>query len=259
MTISVGLRQGVRISSGIAIGPTIGVQLAGGGSGPSYDADALTLFASMNVQPDSIPSSDAALGNWLGKPIAVTGTAAPPPPLLSPIFSVYDDRGDEVMLFGALRSDLVYRYQMRAGRLRFASPFFRVRNAFADLQAGEPFRLRWSFGRSGYCLEINDSRRCGGGFSAGHLWALVLSLPPEWGLHDYMQIMTLLAVVIPLGLLASNRRHAAGVVAFCVLSLLLVPRLIGFAPTPWIQIGAAVAGIAAGLLIRKAALAMRSA
>lgn len=44
--------QSWRVLGKDIFGGSLGVQLGGGGSGPSYDADAVTLFAAMEVQPD---------------------------------------------------------------------------------------------------------------------------------------------------------------------------------------------------------------
>lgn len=43
----------VTLMNGISIGARRGAQISGGASGPTYDADATTLFAAMSVQPDS--------------------------------------------------------------------------------------------------------------------------------------------------------------------------------------------------------------
>ena len=165
---------------------------------------------------------------------------------LAPIVSIYDEDQRQIMLLGAERADLIYRYRTFADELRLDHGDIRVHQAFEHIPHGGAYRLTWSIDKQGYCLELEGRSECGRGFTVGDTWTLLQAL--DWGTDERTVLGTLwvLLMFVPAGLPAVRPATllAAGVLA--TLTLIAAPLSMGFAITPIHQIIAALAGLVIG-------------
>lgn len=114
-----------------------------------------------------------------GAPVRVRFVAAPPPPGVAPVFSIFDERRREILLLGADGQDLVLRYRTRALSARFDQPDLRLRGAFRNVAPGDTLEL--TVHRpvdAGFCARLRmpasaRASRCGLRHSVGRGWALL--------------------------------------------------------------------------------------
>ncbi len=175
-------------------------------------------------------SAAARLGLLAGDTVAVTVVAGPPPPRLAPIFSIYDDQQEEVLLMGAEGNDLVLRVRRRAADLRFEAPERRWKGALDGVSADDTVRLAaWRpsvhrrAGGSTLCLRVQEKERCAApGVGSG--WVLLLGpdvVPPRAAAA--MDSLWLVALVgLALGWAPGRRAAGAGLAVLVVVAGLTV-------------------------------------
>lgn len=142
-----------------------------------YEGHVLSARIGAQAAPSRpLKDSPAARRSILaGDTITVIAVAGPPPPRLSPVFSIYDGERREVLLLGAVGSDIVLRIRRNAARLRFDQPDLRWRGALRGVGAGDTVRMSvWRAGRWTFCLELKARVRCTRS-GAGRGWALLLA------------------------------------------------------------------------------------
>lgn len=106
---------------------------------------------SRRLEPEVRPRAALLAGDT----VTVTALAGPPPPGPAPIFSIYDDRQEEILFLGADGDDLVLKVRRRAADLRLARPQLRWRDAFAGTAPGDTLELAaWRHGRAGLCVRM---------------------------------------------------------------------------------------------------------
>jgi VanZ family protein len=185
----------------------------------------------------------------------------PAPDAVSPIVSIYDAEETEILVLGAYGDDLVLRERTRAKALRLDHPDLRLEGALAPHATGEVLAMGARRVGDSRCLSVDDVETCGLGFTPGRTWGLLLYLEglSEQG-RAVLDAAWMLALFVPIGLLADSPRSvaAAGVVAALGLSIAaLVTRLT--APT-WAEAAAACAGLVLGqVAVRRAQSALTSA
>jgi hypothetical protein len=184
-----------------------------------------------------------------GAPLHVRAVAGPRTERLAPLFSIFDAAQREILLIGPDRDDLVLQVSTGATDYRLHQPDLRWRGAMASVAPGDTLAVEVSRTRGGYCLRLNGRERCDVAHTAGRAWGLVEFVP-----HLAPAAQTLLDCVfmallgLPVGLLF--RRSAPGYAAawFLLLGALVLPPLVGLAPTPLPQVAALAAGIVAAAL-----------
>lgn len=179
-----------------------------------------------------LADSDAARARLLnGAPVRVVFQSGPRPPGLAPIFSVFDDRQREIVLYGLDDRDLVLRYRSRAIDLRLDQPDLRVSEGALDIGTvegeGDPavptvtmiVRLR----KKGFCVRLDGRERaCPVAHTVGRGWAflfypeslvrrfvngfdffwvLLLTLPIGWWGRRVRPTLTLAAPAVAVSLL----------------------------------------------------------
>lgn len=188
-------------------------------------------------------------------PIAVLATTALRPPGLAPIFAVYDEYGEEIVLLGPDRENLVFRYRTRATDFRLDQPDVRVRWPETGAEAsGDTVSLAVSPepGGRGYCVRIDASERCGVGFTAGDGWTLLLypeSFPPR--VMALLRVVWIAAVTAPVGLWVLRTSHAILPGVVLAFGLVAAPVVTVLLPTPPSQWAAMLAGLGAGIAVRR--------
>lgn len=186
-----------------------------------------------------------------GSPIVVHGRAGPAPARLAPLFSIYDEHRIEVILVGPDRDDLVYRYRTRSAAVRLDQPDLRFRHALGAVRPGDSLAVTVAADphSSGYCLEVNHRRRCGLGFTAGRGWSLLYYVEGfSEGAMRLLDLVWMAALFFPAGFLLRRRWEGGVALGVGAAAALGMPTVVGLMPTPPAEVGAALGGVAAGML-----------
>jgi VanZ family protein len=212
-----------------------------------YEGRVLAAFVGMMPVPAQRIATSNTLRHRLlgGETVRVEFIAGPPPTGLAPIFSIYDDRADEVLLIGADAADVVVRFRTRARAARLDEREFRVAGALAGVKPGTQFTLRYFREGRGYCLAVGRKSWCDLGFTMGDSWGLLLYPIPR-GLALIMPFLWLAVLAFPAGFWIRNDIALAALGLLFAIVLDLVPRWAGILPTPVPQFAAVLAGAALG-------------
>ncbi|HEX6133562.1 MAG TPA: VanZ family protein [Longimicrobiales bacterium] len=177
-------------------------------------------------------------------PIRVDFVAGEAPEGLAPIFGIFDERGQEVVLVGATGRDIVYRYRMLARTARLDEPDIRYEGALEDVPAETPVRLQIGHEANGWCIAVNERAQCGLGFTLGDTWALLVH-PLPTRLAGGLSILWLIALFTPAGFWM---RESDALLFLAVGGgvLAIAPTLLMLLTTPVTQFLAAAAGLAFG-------------
>jgi hypothetical protein len=198
---------------------------------------------------DNAVVREAFLG---GEPLEIVVLAAPPPPEVAPIFSVFDRRRREILLVGADGPDLVLHLRTRSRDLRLDQPDLRLWGALQAYSPGDTLRISVARAEPGLCAEVNGEGKCGIGVTAGSGWTLLYSLQssPRWA-RSWLGRIWLMALLFPLGILMRWRWEALAGVTLAAFALLALPAWVGLQPAPPGELLAAIGGLLAGLLLRR--------
>jgi hypothetical protein len=202
-------------------------------------------------------------------------------PLLAPIVRIADEHREEIVLLAQEHESLVFGLRTGAAILRVRPPMFRLEGAFAPCPApsrGESVDTVRISARYGSNVSLRAERSAftkERHIALGPELAWTLVLPAQWFLGGGWaeQLITWLwvaASLLPLGFWLAHRArrrdadglggqgiswiiHVIGVGALLVAGFLVVPIQFGLAPLPggaWLS---AMAGIAAGIGLERAA------
>ncbi|HXJ82814.1 MAG TPA: VanZ family protein [Candidatus Methylomirabilis sp.] len=185
-----------------------------------------------------------------GIPLEVRAVAGPRTRQLAPVFSIFDERQQEVLVLGADRDDLVLRMHRRATDLKLREPDVRWRGALAGVSPGDTVALGLQVSRRGLCLFLNGRGRCGMAVTVGEAWRLVQDRPHyAAGAQLALDGLCMIIVGLPLGLLSPRRMSGYVGVAAAVAGVALLAPALGLAHTPLFEFASLVAGIAGGALL----------
>lgn len=182
-------------------------------------------------------------------PLRIDATAGPPVRGLAPLLVIEDEDGQEAILVGPDRDDLVFRYRPRASRWLLDRPDLRLRHAFAAVRPGDTVQVSIRRQGRGVCLALNRAARCGIGNSVGSGWAL-LYYPrhfPVWA-YALLEAGWVAGLAFPIGLWARRRPETA--LAVALLGVALFVPLTGLIRTPPHQLAGAAAGLVLGRLLQ---------
>jgi VanZ family protein len=207
-----------------------------------------TALGPIAFGPNHRPDRDAVRRLLLeGAPLRIDAIAAQSVRGLAPLFVIEDDDGNEIFLVGPDRDDLVLRYRSRASLWRLDQPDIRLRHAFAHVHAGDTLHITVQGEGNAYCLSLNQTARCGIGYSVGSGWAL-LYYPqhlPAW-MVIVLEAAWVAGLAFPLGLWARRRPETAVAFALFGTALFVLPPLSGLLRTPPYQIAGAGIGVLLG-------------
>lgn len=192
-----------------------------------------------------------------GKPLRVEAVAGAPVLGLAPIFRISTSWRREVLLLGAEGDDAVFRYHTRSVLFFLERPELRVKDAFGQVRPGDPLHLAIRPAGHGYCMEVDELRRCGLGFTAGDVGSLLFysrSAPP-WR-QRLLGLLALAALFAPAGFWIRRPRGfnkvdlttavlRAGLITG---GLALVPPAVGLLATTPAEYLAALAGFSTGIV-----------
>jgi len=217
-----------------------------------YEGEVLSSrIGPLSLRGGRIAETDSVRSMLFTEPLVVEGIAGPPPRRTAPIISIYDREQRQVMLLGARGEDLVYRYRARGDRFLVDRVTVRVADAFAGLSEGEPFRLDWRADARGYCLELDQTRRCGHGLTVGDTWSIVHFIDRPPAERAVIQAIWLWMAFIPGGLAVATPLSLAGATVLAAGTLLAGAPLLGFAVTPLHQVLGAALGLVTGAIVRR--------
>lgn len=194
-----------------------------------------------------------------GAPLSVHAVAGPPPSRLAPIFSIFDELQQEVLVLGARQEDLTLRARTRAAALRLETPELQVSGALSGIEAGQAMHILATRGGGGWCVTVRrggDSsheswERCGIGHTIASGWQFVVPAGARRLDPLLADAMWLFALFIPAGFwlrpdpipIATLLAAAGGLIAMPAITTLV-------APSPWLLAVPAL-GVAFGLLFRR--------
>jgi len=211
-------------------------------------------FDSVALPPEELsPSARARELLARGATLRVRALAGPHPAGLAPLFSIYDDRQQEILLLGPDRHDLVFRYRTRAASHRLDAPDIRLARAMDAVRPGDTLDIEVRRVGNGYCVRLNASTTCGLGFSAGNGWALLEYPPslPRW-LKGLLNVGWVAGLWLPAGFYGASRWGSLAVVVVAVVALAIVAPAAGLVATPLGQWAGTATGILAGAGSREA-------
>ena len=176
----------------------------------------------------------------------------------APIFSIFDDQQQEILLLAQAGHTIHFRTRTRAADLELRSPSVRLEGF--PTEPGTPVEITIVRDGPSLSLSIDDSRGQGHWTSrttVGSGWAMLL--PWEYASGREAALGSLLwlgALLIPAGYWAgrcgAGRAMPLIVLATIAAGLILVPRMFGMAVSPWSEWVGSVAGAATGWLAGRA-------
>jgi hypothetical protein len=204
----------------------------------------------LQLPPQSLEQTDSFRAMWFGEdPIRIRAIAGPRVTALAPLFSISDNREREILLVGADRRDLVFRYRTRSITWRLHQPTITVRNGMAQ-DVGDTLTIEvWRDGEQ-HCVSVNADHHCGLGFTAGMAWTLLIgSIGFSGGLTTLLNAACVSVLLLPIGFWSRPSVGSIGTLLVAALGLGWVPLAVGLLATPVTEwMGAAIGyGIGAWL------------
>ncbi|HEX2166831.1 MAG TPA: hypothetical protein VHG09_06285, partial [Longimicrobiales bacterium] len=117
---------------------------------------------------------------------------------------------------------------------------------------GDTLQLASFRGRDGRCIDAQGTRTCGLEFTPGSGWQLLSGMRPEsQGGGVLLNAAWLAILLLPVGFLARPRTALVLLLAMIWYIAIRLPVDTILAAAPWPEIVGSVAGVAAGLAIRR--------
>jgi VanZ family protein len=187
-------------------------------------------------------------------PLVVRAVAGPRVPALASLVSIADERSRQIVLLGADRDDLVYRFRMRAATLGLDRPDLRATGTMRGIGPGDSLSLTVRPEGRGYCLVVNERAVCGLGFTLGRGWALLYYAKwfPPW-LRLLLDEAWLAGLLLPLGFWIRGRGGAVALIAAVAVAFWIVPPATGLLATGGLEFVGAMAGFGVGAALRRLA------
>lgn len=149
-----------------------------------------------------LDDSDVARAAMRSGELRVAAIAGNPPPAVAPIFSMADGRERQIMLLGADRDQLVFRYHTRAMLLRLDSPDHRFDEAFAGIERGDSIEVGATPASGGRVMRFTvNGRTHESRLGVADTWGLLLTsdfVSRDSSLRRLVGIAWLLALSLPL-------------------------------------------------------------
>jgi hypothetical protein len=205
-----------------------------------------TSLGSVPFRTSVFPNPDEVRRSLLtGAPLRIVTLAGARARALAPMLVIEDADGNELLLTGLDRDDWVLRLRTRAASLRLDQPDLRLRGALTRVAPGDTLRIEARRDPDGYCLRVNETQACRLGFTIGSGWALLLyprHFPP-W-LQRLLGAGWVAGLVVPIGFWARKRWETVVGGALLLVTLALLPPLVGLLPTSGAQwLGAGVGSL----------------
>ena len=220
---------------------------------PKYEGE--LLEASLNGHllprgpyPDTLDPRTWLHGDWTVRALVLKGSD---PRAVSPILSIYDGDQQEILLVGAHGSDLVLRERTIGDVLRMDRPDLRWDGVLANVDPGGAMVIEATRRGRDRCLKLNDSERCGIGFTPGDTWGLLMFLEGtsrmERAVLSFAWMGTLFFLV---GLVGGSSRGVLATTAATVAMLLAVVALSRLMSPPALEWLGVTTGVLMGVFAR---------
>lgn len=201
--------------------------------------------------PDGrVEGSEQLRALWLsGATLRIDAEAGPPTDSLAPLLTLHDALHREVLVLGVDGDDLVVRGRNRAQVVGLDRPSLRFANALEGTKVGAPLTITARRDGHGFCIGLGARSACPLGFTAGSGWRLLWTpqgLPAPT--RDWLNGLWLAAFALPIGLWLRPTSSGATALTVAGCALLAAP-LAGLLRTPSYELGAAAAGLLAGLAL----------
>ena len=207
----------------------------------------------IDVPPWQLPDPQLFSSLLLAEtPLEIKALAGPPVESLAPLLSVYDDDHREILLIGPARDDLVLRYRSRAADLRLDQPSFDLPGVLRSVSAGDSISVRLQRTSKAFLLTVNDSRATPIGPTLGSAWKLLIGGErfPLWA-KALLDTLWVSVWFLAVGFWGRTRvATLAGTMALTA-ALFVTPHITSLLPTPPIELGGAVVGLAAGFALQR--------
>ncbi len=186
--------------------------------------------------------------------IGIRFTNGPSRVAFRPIVGLAENDNQPVLL-GPAGEDLILRLRRPADPLRLTPADLRLVGAFAGARAGDTISA--SFWREGnaYCLQLDERRECGLGFTVGSGWALLL--PNGWGdgsRDRWLDGIWLALLILPLGYWSRSGRATWVAIGCVILPAAALPVTTSLLAAPVSTFGGLGLGWAAGRLASRLGL-----
>lgn len=219
---------------------------------PAYDGAVLRAELNGRPLPPNRLNGEDSHHELFSGPWSLWGriVLGSPPEEPSPILSIYDGHQREIVLLGAHREDLVFRFRTLADRLRLDSPDVRLTDAFEGATPGDTVDIGARYSEGRVCLLLDQLERCDVGVTPGRAWGLLLY--PEGTSRTFRMLLDwtwMLLLFMPLGLLAGSVGEAIAAGLLAIGGTLLAVGLTPLVAGPWHQWLGASTGVALGLLV----------
>lgn len=218
----------------------------------SYEGHVLAATLGSVALPSArLEDSDTARALLLaGAPLRVRATAGPRVPGLASLVSVFDENQREIVLLGPDRDDLVFRYRTFAVASRLTQPDLRLTGAFASVRPGDTLAIALWRESAGYCLSLNGERTCRLSFPAGRGWGMLYysETLPTW-LEALLDACWIAGLLLPVGF-CTAAGHPALAGGSLVVSLAIMPSLVGLLPAAAGEWAGGMAGVGVGVVLR---------
>ncbi len=231
-----------------------------------YPYEGQLLAAELNSRP--LPRGRLPLEGperkWLSSEflLALEVRAGPAPQGLAGFLRIQNLGGDEMLLVGPDRRDLIFRYRIPGQRLGLEGGILRWKDGLAGVAPDQRMAVRIERRGEEICLSVDGARRCSMSFSHADGWKLLAPgfNYPRW-VESALSALWLAGLFLPLGFW--SRRNAATLVAWLLVGgvFLLSPQIGDLRPIPLPPLLAATAAALLGIWLRgfaKARLASNS-
>jgi hypothetical protein len=168
-----------------------------------------------------------------------------------PFLRIVDKSHEDILLLGADHEDLRFRIRTRAMKAGFNSPDIIFPGVMRALSPGESFRVTLWPNDNHWCVDVKDTVTCVPGFTIGTGWMLFCASQYfPVGLQKVLNGFWVAAIVGPIAFWARRRIETAVAGVFLIMSIWVLPGIIGLTPTPLVEVGAVIVGLLMGLTLR---------
>lgn len=167
-----------------------------------------------------------------------------------PIVRVTDPTRKDTLNLSANGADLSFRVRTRAMNLGLDSPAIVFCDAMKGTLPGEPIAIEVWRNQGRWEAKVNGSVNSEPGFTVGMGWQfLCASEHFSAPLRTFLNWIWVVAIVFPGGFWARRRGETAAAGVVLVVSMFVLPRFSGLAPTSSGELGAAIVGVLAGVTL----------
>lgn len=221
----------------------------GQGAYAAYPGRVLETKVNDRVLAGGQVSAAAMQGLLSGDTFTVSFEAAAPEWSLRRIAAITDGARD-VLLLGAENTDVLVQYRARSSSYLLDEPTLRLENALSPGNGLDTVEVSLWRGAAGFCASDGNREVCAR-TTAASSWMFMRNVRPySEQVKAVINCLWMAILLVPIGFFARFDAPGAAWLSLLGAGLVLLPGIVGLAPTPAIEWLAALAGMAAGVLLR---------